>query len=407
MREPWRPDGPGPRFEPQLEAEYARIDLANHRDLIRTMCTAALVVASVHTAEQILTRPGGAVLYAELAVIVACSLVLAVLAWSPSYERRYRPWANVLVPLRDLVAVNHLVRAAAHGEPVFLMTLPLMVVAAFFFLGLRLRYALLSGSLCVVSFVASALLFGLGVPETLRVCAYLSAAALGSAIGARQLDRRARTSFLERHLIAEMAQHDALTGAHNRRSFDEHLVRIWREAAAQSRSLAIILIDVDHFKAYNDRYGHLAGDEALRRVARAAQAFVRRPLDLLARYGGEEFGVILFDVTGPDARALADRMRRAVTDLGIEHLGSRTAETVTISLGVAAVEPTLLREYRGALQLADQALYQAKMHGRNRVELLDEGEYRLLVTGVFSTGLAVRTGTPRRARHPTGVGSTR
>jgi diguanylate cyclase (GGDEF)-like protein len=375
---------PSRPFPPELEAEYERCDLAGNRGLIRTICTCAAILAVEHSGVQLVAGSGGAVLYAELGAIVAISLVLGVLAWDASLERRYRPWANVLVPLRGTVVVAHLVDLAAHGAVVFLMTLPVMVVGAFFFLGLKFRFALLSSLLCAGSFVLCAVHFHLAAPIALRACIYLAFTLVTCSIGARQLERRSRTSFLESHVIAEMAQRDALTGARNRRSFDEHLVRIWHDAAASRRSLAIILIDVDHFKAYNDRYGHLAGDEALRRVARAVQGFVRRPLDLLARYGGEEFGVILYDATGSEARAAADRMRRAVMELALEHLGSRTAETVTISLGVAAVEPTLLREYRGALQLADQALYQAKMRGRNCVELLDDSQYRLLVTGVFA-----------------------
>jgi two-component system chemotaxis family response regulator WspR len=189
-----------------------------------------------------------------------------------------------------------------------------------------------------------------------------------------------------------------LTGAKNRRVFNEHLARIWLQAAADRRALSILLIDVDHFKAYNDRYGHLAGDDALRRVARAVQASVHRPLDLVARYGGEEFAVILYDVPGSQAQEIAERMRLAVMDLGVEHRASRTAEMVTISIGVAAIEPRADRECRGALQLADQALYEAKIRGRNTVELMDDTEYQFLVTGVFSTGFPEfqRTGQTSR-----------
>lgn len=397
---------PGGTFPPELEAEYERCDLAGNRAVIRTICTCAVILAVEHASEQLLVGARSAVLFAELGVVVASSLVLGLFSWDVALERRYRPWANVLVPLRGVVAAVHLVEVAAHGMVVLLMALPVMVVGTFFFLGLRFRVALLSSGLIAASFVISAVYFHLVPAVTLRACMYLAFTLAACSIGARQIEKRSRTSFLESRLIAEMAQRDALTGTRNRRSFDEHLARIWHEAAASQCSLAIILIDVDHFKAYNDRYGHLAGDDALRRVARAAQGFVRRPLDLLARYGGEEFGVILYDVTGGDARAVAERMRRAVADLALEHLGSRTAEIVTISLGVAAVEPTLLREYRGALQLADQALYQAKMLGRNRVELLDDSQYRLLVTGVFpSSSFALEpVQEPRRPRYASGTG---
>jgi len=152
--------------------------------------------------------------------------------------------------------------------------------------------------------------------------------------------------------------------------------------------MAILLIDIDHFKAYNDRYGHLAGDQALRRVAQSLQSFVNRPLDVLARYGGEEFGAILYDIDAGQAENVADRICAAVRELQIEHLDSRTCACMTISVGVALIEPTQERSARGALQLADQALYGAKKKGRNRVEFMSEAEHALLTTGIFNVNPA-------------------
>ena len=145
------------------------------------------------------------------------------------------------------------------------------------------------------------------------------AAACG--VVARTFERTARTSFLESHLITELAQRDALTGLMNRRVFDEHLEKLWERGVAERCSIGIVLIDVDHFKAYNDRYGHQAGDTALRRVAETLQALVTRPTDLLARYGGEEFAVLLYAVDGFEAETLADRMRLAVGGAGVRASG--------------------------------------------------------------------------------------
>jgi diguanylate cyclase (GGDEF)-like protein len=175
----------------------------------------------------------------------------------------------------------------------------------------------------------------------------------------------------------------------NRRVFDESLERLWQRAVAAERRIAILLLDVDHFKAYNDRYGHQAGDRALRHVAQVCQAIVTRPQDLVARYGGEEFTVLLYDVDAVEASKVAERMRKAVIGLALEHRDSRARQLVTISIGVAVVEPSVDRDSRGALQLADEALYQAKTRGRNRVEVLDANAHAALETGVFakSTGL--------------------
>jgi diguanylate cyclase (GGDEF)-like protein len=115
-------------------------------------------------------------------------------------------------------------------------------------------------------------------------------------------------------------------------------------------------------------------------------------MDLMARYGGEEFAAILYDVEADQAKEVAERICSAVAELAIEHRDSRTAVAVTISVGVAVVGATADRSPRGALQLADQALYEAKVKGRNRVELRDDEEYRSLVTGVFANPSRVGRG---------------
>jgi diguanylate cyclase (GGDEF)-like protein len=378
---------PQGRFSPELEAEYLGIDLAHTRTVVRVTTSCSCLLVFGHTLEQLTSHPAGILLCAQLGFILATSMVLVWFAWSASFEHRYQPVASIVVPLRTSIVAMHLAAGLAHGELAFLMMAPIMLVAPFFLLGLRFRPALLSSVLGAATFIGCAILFG--VPHTLlaRSAVFLAGTLVGCTLAALELERRSRTRFLESHLVAELAQRDALTGTKNRRVFGEHLARTWHQAARERRRLAILLVDVDHFKAYNDRYGHLAGDEALRRVASALQAFVRRPLDLLARYGGEEFAVILYDAAARDAQDIAAGMRRAVMALAIEHRGSPTAEAVTISIGVAAIEPTHERDCRGALQLADQALYDAKIHGRNAVALMDDVDYRSLATGVFPSPL--------------------
>jgi diguanylate cyclase (GGDEF)-like protein len=398
---------PNRRFAPALEAEYVRTHLIDSRTLIRTASVVALLLALSRASELVVSGSATGMLLAHLALVVCGSIVLAGLAWSPAFDRLYLPWAQVIVPVRNAIVAAHFAEAAAHGHLELLMVLPLMLIGPFFFMGLRPRTALLSGVLTTAAFILGAALFQLALPLALRSGLFLLTGLLACSVAAWQLEKCSRTSFLKGHLIAELAQHDALTGTKNRRVFDEHLARLWQQAAEDQRVIAILLIDIDHFKAYNDRYGHLAGDEALRRVAGAVQALVHRPLDLLARYGGEEFAVFLYDVDGSQAKDVADRMRCAVGALALPHRASRTSETVSISLGVAVIQPTVERDGRGALQLADQALYEAKLKGRNRVELMDDAQYQLLVTGVFPNAVADalrRRETPRPRRLRAGSG---
>ncbi len=159
---------------------------------------------------------------------------------------------------------------------------------------------------------------------------------------------------------------DGLTGIPNRRQFDEMLALEWSRMAREKLPLSLIILDVDHFKLYNDRYGHLAGDSALRRVAAALAALLRRPADMVARYGGEEFAAILPGTNLDGARVVAENMRQTVANLGIEHLDSPLERVVTVSLGVSSVIPLPGCMPADLLQAADQGLYQAKQAGRNR-----------------------------------------
>jgi diguanylate cyclase (GGDEF)-like protein len=144
------------------------------------------------------------------------------------------------------------------------------------------------------------------------------------------------------------------------------------------------MIDIDHFKPYNDAFGHQAGDLALRSVARVLQGFGRRPLDLVARYGGEEFAIILYDLALPHILDIAERLREAVQNLKIKQdTEFGPGEEITVSVGVGLAIPTIGRTPQGAIQLADEALYEAKQGGRNRVVVKGTAAYNLLETGAF------------------------
>ncbi len=175
------------------------------------------------------------------------------------------------------------------------------------------------------------------------------------------------TLKLQSDLLRSMALFDGLTGVPNRRKFDEQLVRDWRQSQREQTALSVILIDVDHFKRYNDHYGHQAGDAALQAVARVLDGTLKRPHDLLARYGGEEFVGVLPNTGLSEAVELAERMQAGVRALNLEHSGSPEAQVVTISLGVAAVVARSDLAPQALVEAADQQLYAAKQAGRARV----------------------------------------
>jgi len=160
---------------------------------------------------------------------------------------------------------------------------------------------------------------------------------------------------------------DALTRAFNRRYFDEHLPEEWGRAQRSQTPLCLLMIDVDHFKPYNDVYGHQQGDEALRQVAGALQRAVLRPGDMVCRYGGEEFACLLPGADLDGAMQVAQRMIEEVAQLALPHSGSPVSKCVSISVGVAMRRSDAKGDAQALLTLADAQLYRAKSEGRARV----------------------------------------
>ena len=166
--------------------------------------------------------------------------------------------------------------------------------------------------------------------------------------------------------LQKLAALDGLTGIANRRRFDEAMKYEWQRGSREQRPLSLIMCDVDCFKAYNDTYGHPAGDLCLKRTAAVLTEHLKRPADLVARYGGEEFAIVLPETSAEGALQVADACRAHLETLAIEHSGWSRG-IVTLSLGVATLEPTPELSYEELISRADQALYAAKQGGRNRV----------------------------------------
>lgn len=166
--------------------------------------------------------------------------------------------------------------------------------------------------------------------------------------------------------LRNLAAIDGLTGIFNRRRFDEGLEHSWRSCRRSQLPMAVLMIDVDHFKLYNDSAGHPAGDEVLRQIATTLKTSLRRSLDLVARYGGEEFACLLPGAELAAGRQIAEYLRQAVFDLGLEHPSSPSATKVTISAGIAWGQPGPELPPYALVELADRNLYHAKRSGRNR-----------------------------------------
>ncbi|MGH8288606.1 MAG: diguanylate cyclase [Steroidobacteraceae bacterium] len=366
---------PDLRFAPDLERIFQAFHLKRARARVRffQLALGLLAIAAAVDLTVLDAVPLREVALGWLGVVIPACLVLALTSWSRLYARLYLPAARLLLPVIAAVSAVGVADRRIAGHPDLFYFLTSFSIAVFFLGGQLFREALLVNTFMVGAFVLALVHAGWAAPEALY---YVTVLVITSAVGAfvyQGVERQLRTSFLERGLLSEMVARDGLTGLKNRGAFDDDYARLWQQATRDRRSLAVLLIDVDHFKAYNDRYGHQAGDRALRRVAQVTQRFARRPLDIAARYGGEEFLVALYDLGTEHVREIAEELRESILALGIQHDDS-PAGVVTASIGVSIVSPRPGRSPEDAVRLADEALYEAKRAGRNMIRLVDCGE---------------------------------
>jgi diguanylate cyclase (GGDEF)-like protein len=379
-----RRDFPDLRFSPALEKDFQAFQLDRARSRVRffqlATCMLCLAVAAhLMFLDGVGTRE---VLVSWLGLAIPTSVFLVWASWGRLYNRVYVPVARIALPLLGIVSAAGVASRVITGHPEPFYFLTSYSIALFFLGGQRFREALVANALMIVAHGVALTFMGESFGAVSYYVSVLTITAAVGAFGYSGVERQLRTSFLERGLMSEMAARDGLTGLKNRGAFDDHFPRMWQQGLRDRRSLALLLIDVDHFKAYNDRYGHQAGDQALRRVAQVVQNFARRPLDMAARYGGEEFVLALFDMTGEYVQEIAEDLRKSILALQIPHEESPTAPFVTASVGISVVRPKIGRSPDGAVQLADESLYSAKRSGRNCVKLVDS-DYALFTTGTF------------------------
>ncbi|MDH4565955.1 GGDEF domain-containing protein [Pseudomonas sp. BN414] len=360
------------RFTRSLEREYRDYFLEENFDLKRIALSVGLLIWLAFAVLDFYLISSEerwwmlAVRLGVLGLLLVCGVLML--------QRRQR---HLLAPL-SLVCIGALgigaaaVVAIAHrSDPSFPYEgLLLVCMAAYFLVGLRLVEALGVSLVMVLAYVGLELWAGLPWPRLVNNLLFLLFGNLAGAVGCYLLEFKSREHFLISRLMRVLADHDSLTGLYNRRSFNRQLERLWRQAQREQHGLALLLCDVDHFKAYNDRYGHQAGDQVLQQVARVLEDTARRPLDMAVRLGGEEFAVLLYDIGEQEARRCAEKLRAALEGQSIRHEASPTAPVLTMSIGVACIHPLPgmpLGKLYELYEHADRALYEGKAYGRNRV----------------------------------------
>jgi diguanylate cyclase (GGDEF)-like protein len=369
------------RFEEPLESEFRN----EHRSRLRVWNRVAILVS----AWTVLTFAvlDHYVLSAEHSRItnmvrfgmhVPCVILMLVLTTKRFYERWYELGIGFVAPMFGIGTVIMAAFSPPHEVPLVGARLLLASFFFYFMLGLRFRVAARSNLIVFAALIIAFLAGTMPTATATYLMALLFTANIIGLAGSYALEHANRTAFLEHRQLTEVATHDGLTTLLNRAAFEDQIRRVWQQAQRDRQTVAVIMIDIDYFKAYNDRYGHIAGDDCLRRVSSALRdAARRRPLDFVARYGGEELVAVLYGADKSYGESISRSLLTAVRELRIPHANSETQPFVTVSVGVVSVDAYRLATHDAAVALADQALYAAKHQGRDRYVAMDYGVSKL------------------------------
>jgi diguanylate cyclase (GGDEF)-like protein len=355
----------------------ARFQEETAEDQIRALYRAALAAAIVYNvqliAEWSLTRDVFAFAAAlHFGLVTPALLLIAAFARS-AVTPLSRDLMGVAIPMLIAcqVAVTYFA-SASPGAPYYLTQFAVIAILCNASLPVSPRACLWTTALCLFTLAVVARV-PYGEPVYIGGLTPVSLCVLMTLHSAFQRSRQARRAYLvdlrQRMRVAEVGQearHDPLTGLANRRRLEEAAFKLWANESAHVSPISVVLYDVDRFKAFNDLYGHQAGDECLRRVAACAAAEIGAEDDLAGRYGGEEFILLLPRTPLDEARRVAERLRAAVAALRIPHAGGEELGVVTASFGVACAD-SAQRSFEDLTAEADAALYRAKRSGRNRV----------------------------------------
>lgn len=376
------------RFDGPIEREFRNQYLVSIRPrilicIVLSMAFSLFAAFSNRADTAVVTADTGMVETLRVFFVRPLSAALLLIAFvAPLYRRLWlsaTPWVLAAVgSFGALATAGHVAGGNQHAFVAMLFGF----LAVFLLMGLLFWHTMVVAATISVTYLASLLQLDVGASALRFEAATLVAMSVLALVFIYHLEHSLRESFLQRRVLQDLGEHDALTGLRNRRAFDTGLQNLWRQAIRDRQSLGLVMIDVDCFKAYNDHYGHQAGDRCLAKIGAVLADGVRRPLDVAARIGGEEFAILLYGANADHVLAIADNIVANVRLARLPHTGSTVAERVTVSVGASLIMPQMDRSPASLMQFVDEALYQAKEAGRDRVVFLENG-YDKVVTGVF------------------------
>lgn len=357
-------------FEDRLEEDFRRY----HQGVFLLRMRWALLVAmalfllfAVLDAISLPTQVRNAILALRLGLM----LPVLFLTWLATYQARLHQHLQSLVSIAALTCglgvVGIIWVARVHAFALPYEGIILVTFFFYFLTGLRFWPAVLCGWATYMAYLGMELHTGLAGNVLLYNAFFLGTANVIGMVGNHFLESAMRQNFLSQKQLQDMAEKDFLTGLLNRRAFSTRANCTWRQAVREKHALGVVMMDVDFFKRYNDHYGHAEGDETLKKVAQVVGNHARRPLDIVARYGGEEFVGLWYNLSEAHMRSILESLRDDIAALQIPHAASDGAPHVSLSIGLAYLQPQADQTLDDALRLADVALYLAKEQGRNRV----------------------------------------
>lgn len=357
-------------FGPSLEQEYQQ-DLLSRAVMpavgMAIVCALSIAGIAVFLVTTVPLNISAIPAVTHALIMLPATLVAIVLAIQAHRNNQYR---HVLAITPLLVAIVGMGISMAGGRVAGMAHFPyegflILIMLVTLLMALPFRHA-------IVMVLFACLVYGIGVliaetstQQVMMEVLHIVIIAIMSLVGGYLLEFRDRGNFLNAKALNALAVRDGLTGLYNRRFFDERMQQLWKMAVREKRGLAIAMLDIDHFKDYNDHYGHLQGDACLRQVADLLVSSPMRPLDLAARIGGEEFAVVWFEadesILPNKAESLCEGFRRAAIPHEKVEVG-----IVTISIGAVHLKPTETMQLNDYIKMADDALYAAKAAGRNQ-----------------------------------------
>ena len=287
---------PGLRFNGLLEKDFREFYVAQNLPRARLSGLIALIVVlSVACIDLLLgTNAAGTLNTLRLGILCPLLVVLGVAISVPGAQRYYTEVVAVGVTMIGFVVTYIAHLGALAGSSYVLAGLVLVVLYGCLFLGLLFNVAMAVTGIMIAAHFVTGLAVDLPFDALYYSTAILGGTAVIGGISTYNLEYALRTNFLETRLLNELAERDGMTGLYNRRIFDDYMERLWRQSRRERLSVALIFVDIDFFKLYNDLYGHQAGDDCLKRVAKCIARGAKRPFDIAARYGGEEFVLVLY-----------------------------------------------------------------------------------------------------------------